>query len=156
MFLCAVLYSLAGVLRNPVCVTSTHIFVARWSCATLFHPNSLRFLKMQGGFSISQLARICICWAEQSSFILVVIIHLVVVLTPGLLRAVYLRSLWGVFRSPTQMEGTCDAQWNSGQSRSKRRGLPARLTNVFSQLWELGGCRESVLRCSVAQRVVTS
>ena len=46
--LCSILF--VSVLRNPVCVRLPHTFVARLSCATLFHPRSLHFLKMLEGF----------------------------------------------------------------------------------------------------------
>ena len=51
--------SFLSVFLGTLCVSLPHTFVARLSCATLFHARSLHFLKMQGGFR-SKLASICI------------------------------------------------------------------------------------------------
>ena len=42
--------SFLSVFLGTLCVSLPHTFVARLSCATLFHARSLHFLKMQGGF----------------------------------------------------------------------------------------------------------
>ena len=73
-------------------VTSTH-FCCTLSCASLSHPHSVHCHKMQGGLHVHNSRVFSSDARNKVVFSRVAIIHPVVVLTPGLLRAVHLATL---------------------------------------------------------------